>query len=99
MEDKAAKCFGVQSEEQVQAGKERWLSRIRQALVEVGRKRYRFAVVELAEYLKRSEPAISRVLLRRWESGEEMEEVRQLLAFLARPASRTHESAADAPKC
>jgi hypothetical protein len=58
-------------------------SRIRQALVEVARRYYRFQVKEIANQLKRSEPAISRIIKRRWEKKEGLEEATQLIAFIA----------------
>jgi putative transposase len=53
--EKAAECFHISLEELARAGKERRLSRIRQAYMEVGRSYYRFPVLELAKYLRRSE--------------------------------------------
>ena len=63
-------------------GKDRRRSRVRQALVEVGRRCYQFSVKELAKLLGRSEPAISRMVRRSWEKGPELKETSQLRSFL-----------------
>ncbi len=61
---------------------------IRLAIVEVGRTRYRFSVKALAELLKRSEPAISQMIRRRWEERTDLKETQQLLEFLEKSESK-----------
>ena len=92
-------CFGVRQEELSHPGKDRKRSRIRQAFVEVGRKYYRFPVHELAKYLARSEPAISRMVRRSWEKGRELEESQQLRAFLEESKMKSEESVQESVKC
>jgi len=97
--EKASACFKLRPEELMQAGKERRISCIRQAVVEVGRGQYRFSVLELAKHLKRSEPAISQITRRRWESREELAETRQLRAFLVASSTKVGEGMTEEVKC
>ena len=96
---RAEACFGVTEQDLQHPGKERRMSRIRQAFVEVGRKFYRYPVKELADYLGRSEPAISRMVRRRWESRQELQETRQLLTFLEKEELKQEDSVVEAVKC
>ena len=79
-------CFGIQSSELASPRKDRRLSRIRQAMVEVGRREYRIPVKALARHLRRSGSAISMLVRRQWDRGIELPETRQLLGFLQEPS-------------
>jgi len=83
-------CFSVKQEELERGDKERRLSRIRKAFVEVARTRYRFSVKALGEYLKRSESAISRMVRRRWEQKQDLPETMRLLRWLEQVVKPSH---------
>jgi REP element-mobilizing transposase RayT len=80
----AEACFRIAPQALARPGKERSLSRIRQAFVEIGRSCYRWPVRQLADYLKRSESAVSRMTRQRWERKRELDETTKLKAFLER---------------
>jgi REP element-mobilizing transposase RayT len=77
-----ASLFGVEHEHLRSPRRERALSRVRKALVHVGRRYYRFSAKELASSLGRDISAVSQVERRLGEKAETLPEVQRLLDSL-----------------
>jgi putative transposase len=80
--ERASTAFKVEQKALQSESQERSLSRIRKALVYVGRRHYRFRANEIARALRRDITAISQMERRLGGEAEAMAEVQRLLAVL-----------------